>query len=339
MRNRAAGFLLSLAVTAAWGQGLAERKRDPYLGAIVVEARTGAVLFEDRADEPGYPASMLKLMDLLLVLEKVQAGALRLEDPVTVTREAAQIGGSQVYLAEKEIFTVEELLYALMIQSANDAATALAIHVGGSKDGFVRLMNEKARALGMTKTVFQSVHGLPPATGQTPDVSTARDFARLGCELVNRFPEALRFTSTRERTFRQQPLFIMRTHNNLLGSFPGCDGLKTGYFRAGGYSMSATAERNGVRLVGVILGSPDKTTRDNRMRELLSAAFLNAPPPPPPPPPVVVAPPTNFPPAENAPAMPAPPASGGRRGWLRWTGAGLIVLAFLGILRRALARR
>jgi len=165
--------------------------KNPYLGAIVVNAADGKAIFEDGADAKGYPASVLKLMDLLIILEKIQQGALKLDDPVTVTAEASKIGGSQVYLAEKETFTVDEMLYALMVQSANDAATALAIHVAGTKDAFVELMNQKAKELGMTGTTFQSVHGLPPGPGQLPDVTTARDLAILCRELL-KYPDTLR---------------------------------------------------------------------------------------------------------------------------------------------------
>src|SRR5512133_1310366 len=149
--------------------------RNPYLGAIVLEASTGRVLFEENADARGYPASVLKLMDLLIILEKVERGQLSLQDSVPVSAKAARTGGSEVWLKEKESFTVDEMLYALMVQSANDAAVALAERVSGSTEDFVELMNAKAREVGVKNTVFQSVHGLPPGKGQQQDVTTARD--------------------------------------------------------------------------------------------------------------------------------------------------------------------
>jgi D-alanyl-D-alanine carboxypeptidase (penicillin-binding protein 5/6) len=249
--------------------------KNPYLGAIVVNAADGKAIFEDGADAKGYPASVLKLMDLLIILEKIQQGALKLDDPVTVTAEASKIGGSQVYLAEKETFTVDEMLYALMVQSANDAATALAIHVAGTKDAFVELMNQKAKELGMTGTTFQSVHGLPPGPGQLPDVTTARDLAILCRELL-KYPDTLRYTSTKERGFRNDT-FMMRNHNHLLGNFEGCDGLKTGYFTAAGFSIAATAQRNGNRVIAIILGSPNRETRDAKARELLTKGLMAIP--------------------------------------------------------------
>ena len=194
--------------------------------------------FEDRADALGYPASMLKLMDVLIILEKIEQKQVSLQDTVTVSAKAAKTGGSQVWLAEKETFTVDELLYALMIQSANDSAVALAEKVAGSTEAFVSLMNQKAKALGMTHTTFYSVHGLPPGVGQHPDETTPRDFAILCRELL-KHPDVLRYTSTRERPFRPnagEKTIIMRTHNHLLAQVQGCDGLKTGYFTVAGYS-------------------------------------------------------------------------------------------------------
>ncbi|HRZ35758.1 MAG TPA: serine hydrolase, partial [Candidatus Paceibacterota bacterium] len=153
--------------------------RDPYVGAIVVDVGAKRVLFEDRADVQGYPASVLKLMDLLIILERIEGGQLSFQDKVPVSAKAAATGGSQVWLAEREVFTVDELLYALMVRSANDAAVALAEKVAGSTSAFVGLMNQRARDLGMTSTRFSSVHGLPPGPGQPHDVTTARDLARL----------------------------------------------------------------------------------------------------------------------------------------------------------------
>jgi D-alanyl-D-alanine carboxypeptidase (penicillin-binding protein 5/6) len=265
------------------------RSADPYLGAIVIDAATGQVLFEDKADAQGYPASVIKLMDMMVILERMGNGQVKSNDLVTVTADASKTGGSQVYLAEKEVFSVEDLLYALMIQSANDAAVALAIHVGGGKDGFVELMNQKAVAFGMMNTKFHSVHGLPPATGQEPDVSTARDLAILARELVNK-TDILKYTATKERGFRNGA-FIMRNHNRLLASFQGCDGFKTGYILAGGFSLVATAERGGRRVIAVVLGSNGSRglARDAKAAELMSKGFAMLPALPPPAPVMPVA--------------------------------------------------
>lgn len=250
--------------------------RDPYLGAIVVDAATGRVLFEDHADTKGYPASVQKLMDLLIILEKIEQGQLSLQDQVPVSAKASHIGGSRVWLADKESFSLDDMLYALMVQSANDAATALAEKVAGSTDAFVELMNQKARALGMNSTVFHSVHGLPPSRGQQHDVTTARDLSILCRELVLKHPQTLRYTSTRERPFRPNvpgKTVVMRTHNHLLARVEGCDGLKTGYFAQAGFSIVVTAMRNGHRVIAVVLDSPSLKIRDAHAAELVAKGF------------------------------------------------------------------
>jgi len=248
---------------------------EPYVSALLVNADTGETLFADNPDAPVYPASALKLMVLLIILERIEQGTMKLDDMVMVTEEAYKMGGSQVYLDPKEQFPVEELLYALMVQSANDAAVTLATHVAGSKEGFVTLMNRKAEELGMKNTRFYSVHGLPPADGQEVDVTTARDFAVLCRELAKR-PEVFTYTGTKVRDFREGK-FIMRNHNHLLDKVAGCDGFKTGYFTAAGFSIAATAKRDGVRLIALVMGSKDRKVRDAKAIELLSRGFAMVP--------------------------------------------------------------
>ncbi len=248
---------------------------NPYRGAIAVEASTGRVLFEDQADVRGYPASMQKLMDLLIILEKLEHGQLSLTDQVPVSAKAAKTGGSQVWLAQNETFSLDDMLYALMVQSANDAAVALAEKVAGTTDAFVELMNQKAKELGMNNTVFHSVHGLPPSPGQEHDVTTARDFAIL-CREIVKHPEALKYTATREKQFRPNVpnrMVVMRTHNHLMGHVEGCDGLKTGFFAQAGYSIAVTAVRQGQRVIVVVLDSIDRQTRDHKATELLAKGF------------------------------------------------------------------
>lgn len=278
-------FLLSLlvfvlAAQTAWAgrAPLQAIAADPYMSALVITADTGEELFAENADAVVYPASVLKLMVLLLVLERVEEGTISLDDMVQVTDEAYRMGGSQVYLDPKEQFPVEELLYALMVQSANDAAVALATHVAGSTDGFVELMNRRAAELGMSSTRFHTVHGLPPAAGQEPDLTTARDFGILCRELAKR-PEVFQYTGTRVRDFRDGT-FIMRNHNHLLENVQGCDGFKTGYFTAAGFSIAATAQRNGVRIIALVMGSRDRKVRDAKATELLTRGFAMVPPKP-----------------------------------------------------------
>lgn len=234
--------------------------RNPYRGAIAVDAASGRILFSDHPDEPCIPASMVKMMDLLLVQEMIERGEARTNDMVGVSARAYNTGGSQVYLDPKESFTLEDMLYALMIQSANDAAVAIAEHVAGSCEAMVERMNARAAELGMRDTRFRSVHGLPPDAGGLHDVSTPRDMAILARELC-RHPDVFRYTSADFRVFRAQtnPNHIdMRTHNPVLQSgsrIAGADGLKTGYTKAAGYSLAVSVLRGGRRVIVVTMGT------------------------------------------------------------------------------------
>lgn len=260
-----------------------------YKGAIITDAATGKVLFEDRADVVTPPASMTKLMTFAVLHDKLADGSVRLDTPVKITVEDSKKGGTQVYLDPRETFPVEELVYAMMIQSANDAANALARACAGSASAFVELMNAKARELGMTQTTFRTPHGLPPASRRIEDgdLTTPRDFALL-CRHLLLKTDVLRYASVAHRPFgagvRAQPQ-EMRNHNNLLGKVPGVDGLKTGYTAGAGYCLSATAERNGRRIITVIMGSfgpggaIDKgKARDLKAVELIERGFSALPP-------------------------------------------------------------
>ena len=317
--------------------------RDPFIGMIVVDGATGQTLAEQNADAMVYPASVIKLMNIFVVLDSIQQGTVHLTDKIEVSAEVSHMGGSRVYLKEHEVFTVEEMLYALMVQSANDCALALAQHVGGSQAAFVQLMNQKAQSLGMTNTHFYSCHGEPPTPPRKPDevdVSTARELAILGRALVAAHPEVLQYTSTKKRTFREKPLFVMENHNHLLGVVPGVDGLKTGWFRAAGYSLVATAERSGRRIFVVVAGSDGALgkVRDKAATEQITRAFANLPALPPPPPPkptnVVVAavePPTNVAAvAEEPPVEKKAENPWWKKPFVMYTGIG--VLAVIGVL-------
>jgi D-alanyl-D-alanine carboxypeptidase (penicillin-binding protein 5/6) len=251
-----------------------------YTGAITIDAATGAVLFEDNADGPNPPASMTKLMTFAVLHDKLAAGAITLETPVQITVEDSKMGGTQVYLDPREIFPVEELIYAMMIQSANDAAHALARAAGGSTEAFVELMNAKAHALGMTHTTFRTPHGLPPPSRREADgdLTTPRDFSLL-CRYLVQNTDVLKYTSVRERKFgtgRAKGPQDMHNHNNLLGKIPGVDGLKTGYTQSAGYCLSATAERNGRRVITVIMGSfgPARQIDKGRARDLKAVELI-----------------------------------------------------------------
>lgn len=251
-----------------------------FKGAIVTDAETGKVLIDENADIVSPPASVTKLMTFLVVQDRIREGKLTLQTPVTADAADSKMGGTQVWLKEGETFPVEELLYALMIQSANDAATALAHAAAGSREAFVQLMNARAKQLGMTNTTFRSPHGLPPSDRKLSDsdLTSPRDLATLSRELL-RTTDILKYTSVRERPFRTnapKPV-IMRNHNHLLGKVAGVDGLKTGFTNTAEFCIAVTALRNGHRVIAVVMGSPDRLARDLRAGELIERGFSALP--------------------------------------------------------------
>lgn len=252
-----------------------------YLGAIVTDAESGQVLFEDNADVQSPPASMTKLMTFAVLHDQLASGAITLGTPVIVTAADSKIGGTQVWLKEKETFPVDELIYAMMIQSANDAAYALARTAAGSIEAFVELMNTKARALGMTHTTFRTPHGLPPANRHLADgdLTTPHDFALL-CRYLLLETDVTKYTSVRSRPFgasRPTGAVIMNNHNHLLGKIAGLNGLKTGFTNGAGFCLSATAERNGRRVIAVVMGGLDSKARDLKVAELIERGFTARP--------------------------------------------------------------
>ncbi|MEO7597635.1 MAG: D-alanyl-D-alanine carboxypeptidase family protein, partial [Opitutus sp.] len=259
------------------------------------------------------PASMTKLMTFLVLHDKIQSGALSLQTPVSVVAADANIGGTQVWLKEKEVFSVEELLYAMMIQSANDAAHALARTAAGSPKAFVELMNAKAHDIGMTHTTFRTPHGLPPSNRRLAegDLTTPHDFALLCRELLTK-TDVLTYASVKTREFgtgvRPQPV-VMNNHNHLLGKIAGVDGLKTGFTNGAGFCLAATAQRNGHRIIVVVMGSPDRKVRDIKVAELIERGFAALPANAPPftPARTPLASPVTLAPATISPISPAPP--------------------------------
>jgi len=238
---------------------------------IVINAATGEELSSQEPDRPGAPASMTKMMLALLVMEAVRDGQLKLSDPVQASRLASKMGGSQVYLKEGEAFPVEDMMAALLIGSANDAAVALAERLAGSVEGAVRRMNDRAGTLKLTQTRFGSVHGLPPSPGQEGDITTPRDMARLAQEIL-KFPDILRWTGTPEAPFRGG-VFILRNSNKLIGKLSGADGLKTGHFREAGYNVATTAKRGNLRFIAVVMGAPTNQARFEEAARLLGEGF------------------------------------------------------------------
>ncbi|MDX1765296.1 MAG: D-alanyl-D-alanine carboxypeptidase family protein [bacterium] len=242
-----------------------------YQSAVVLNADTGDILYEKNAHQAHGPASMVKMMLMLLVMEKLETKSIRLSDPVVTSARASKFGGSQVYLKEGEVFTLEEMMQAITIHSANDASVAVAEFLTGSVESCVDLMNRRARELGMHDTRFQSVDGLPPSRKQEPDLSSPYDMALVARQLV-RYPRILEWASTKSAPFRDGKFTLTNT-NKLIGKFPGADGLKTGYYRKAGYNLAATASRDGLRLISVVMGAPTNRVRVNESARLLGIGF------------------------------------------------------------------
>jgi len=259
----------SQAATKPTGKSSAQAEK--YASAILVEAETGKVLFEKDPHLPLPPASMVKMMTALIVMEKVRDGAIKLSDMVTVSRWAAKMGGSQVFLKEGEKMSVEELMKAMMIHSGNDATAALAEYVGGYANAFVDLMNDRAAQLGLKDTRFHSVHGLPPDPGQQDDVMSAADLATLGREIM-KFPQIAEWVAKSQEPFRDGQ-FTLVNPNHLLKTYPGADGIKTGYHNKAGFCVTGSAKQGDLRLIVVIMGAPTRGGCFTSAAQLLNYGF------------------------------------------------------------------
>lgn len=260
--------LLGLAVSAVVGfvsSGAAQIGSARY-ASIVVDARTGAVLSAVNADEPRFPASLTKMMTLYMTFEALRDRRIRLQQLVPVSADAASMAPTKLGLTPGTRITVEQAILGLITKSANDAAAALGEMLGGDEDRFAQMMTLRARGLGMTRTIFRNASGLPDS-GQ---VTTARDLAVLGRRLIADFPSYYGYFSTPSFTFRGR---VHRNHDHLLSTYPGADGLKTGYTVASGFNLVSSAARGGVRLVGVVMGGANSWERDNHMVALLDQGF------------------------------------------------------------------
>ncbi len=240
--------------------------------AILVEADSGTIIFEKNADERRQVASITKLMTLLICMEALESGEIHLSDEVIISPEAAGQIGSQALLDAGAAYTVEQLFHAAVIASANDAAYALAEHIGGSEAAFAQKMNERAAALGMTDTVYVNPTGLPDERQYT----TARDVARLACE-VCRHPEYFKHASVWMDTLTHPSgrTTDLTNTNRLVRFYEGCDGLKTGSADVSKYCLAATAEKNNMRLIAIVLGTPNSQARFNEARAMLDHGFSN----------------------------------------------------------------
>ncbi len=237
--------------------------------AVLMEAETGKILFAQNEDAALPPASVTKVMTLLLVMEAIEAGRIGWEDSVTVSERAASMGGSQIFLKVGEQMTVTDMVKSVVIASANDAAVALAEHIAGSEGAFVTMMNARAQDLGMANTHFENTNGLDDTV--TDHLTSAKDIAIMSRELI-KHPRILEYSSTWMDTVRDGTFTLTNT-NRLVRFYPGATGLKTGSTAKAKFCISATAERNGVSLIAVIMGAESRDVRNAEAKKLLDYGF------------------------------------------------------------------
>src|SRR6188768_1094393 len=243
---------------------------NPPYAAIVVDANNGAVLHAAAADAPRHPASLTKIMTLYLLFEQLEAGKIKLDTPMEVSREASIQAPTKLGLRPGDSLKVEDAIKGLVTKSANDASVVIAEALGGgSEDEFARAMTRKARALGMRNTTYRNASGLP----NDDQITTARDQALLGIAVQERFPKYYRYFSLASFTYRGN---AMRNHNRLLGKVEGVDGIKTGFTRDSGFNLVTSVRRGPRRIVAVVLGGRSAGSRDARMRELIEANIGDA---------------------------------------------------------------
>lgn len=257
----AAGIVLALAMAAAPAHAT-------KYASIIVDARTGAVLHERHADAMRYPASLTKVMTLLMAFDALKAGRLHLDQEFITSARAAAQQPSKLGLRPGQKIKVRDIILGLVTRSANDAATVLAEGMAGTEAAFARQMTERARSLGMKDTTFRNAHGLPDNRQQT----TARDMAKLAMAMLRLHPDRYHYFSVQSFRFNGQ---TYSNHNHLLRSYTGADGMKTGYIRASGYNLITTAERNNQRLIGVVFGGRTGASRNAHMATLLDNAYAD----------------------------------------------------------------
>jgi len=254
--------LAALAALAVTGATAVPAQANSKYAAIVVDANTGETLFSSKADASRFPASLTKMMTLYLTFEALQAGKITKATKVPFSKNAAAEPPTKLGVKAGGSVTVETAILSLVTKSANDSATAMAELLGGSEEGFARMMTAKARQLGMTGTIFRNAHGLPNSAQH----STARDMATLGIALREHYPQYYSYFSTRSFKYGKQRL---SNHNRLLGRIKGADGIKTGYTRASGFNLVSSVSDGNRRIVAVVMGGQSARSRDDHMAELI----------------------------------------------------------------------
>lgn len=243
--------------------------------AVLMEAQTGTIIFQKDMDTRRSPASITKIMTLILIFDAIENGSLKLEDPVTTSAYAKSMGGSQVFLEEGETQSVETMIKCIVIASGNDASVAMAEHIAGSEQEFVRQMNERAKELGMENTNFEDCCGLTDSPGH---YTTAGDIALMSRELITKYPQVLEYSSIWmedivHETRKGSSKFTLANTNKLLRSFEGCVGLKTGSTSVAKYCLSAVAKRDGITLISVVMAAPNYKIRFKDAASMLNYGF------------------------------------------------------------------
>ena len=242
--------------------------------ALLMDVNTGTVLYESNAHERLAPASVTKIMTMLLIMEAVDSGKIGLEDMVTASETASAKGGSQIYLKAGETMSVSDMLKSIAVSSANDCACAMAEHLAGSEAAFVSLMNQKAQELGMNDTNFVNCTGLDDGEGAENHKTSAYDIALMSRELLKNHPSVKNFTTIWMDTVRNGTFGLSNT-NKLVRFYQGATGLKTGFTSGAGYCLSATAERDGMELIAVVMGADTSANRNAACKSLLDYGFAN----------------------------------------------------------------
>ena len=242
--------------------------------AVLMDVATGSVLYESNSHEPLAPASVTKVMTMLLIMEAIDSGKIGWDDTVTASEEAAAKGGSQIYLKVGETMTVSDMVKSIAVSSANDCACAMAEHIAGSEAAFVELMNSRAKELGMEDTNFVNCTGLDDGEEAAAHRTSAYDIALMSRELLKNHPDIKKYTTIWMDTVRDGAFGLSNT-NKMVRFYPGCTGLKTGFTSGAGYCLSASAEREGMELIAVVMGCETSNQRTAACKSMLDYGFAN----------------------------------------------------------------
>lgn len=267
MNWRRFALLILMSMTFGWVMATpALAKKNEKYASLVMDADTGVILSSRYADSLRHPASLAKMMTLLLVFDALDRGDIRLKDRIYISKKAAAAQPSKLGLRAGSSIRVEDAILVLVTKSANDIAIATAEFLGGTESKFALQMTRRAQDIGMSRTVFRNASGLPDAK----QVTTARDMAKLAVFILNRYPHYYGYFSTRTFTYQGK---TYRNHNRLMSAYSGMDGFKTGYINASGFNLVASARRDGRRLIGIVFGGRTTATRNAHMAEILDAGF------------------------------------------------------------------